>query len=126
MRAYLQARCPDLVLLAHGNHSNRTHRRTFENFDAIAVAEVLRVPVCLNLDAKTVAMRPDLYMFFDEEDAAWKVQLLRFHRSQRERNLKSRGQGLDQRMLSVNRLAAIEATGTKPYAEVFEVRVYGR
>lgn len=114
------------MLLPHGNDSNRTQRRTFENFDAIAVAEGLHISVCLNLDAKTVAMRPDLYMFFDEEEAAWKAELLRLHRSQQERNLKSRGQGFDQRVLAVNRLAAIEAAGTKPYAEVFEVRAYGR
>ena len=79
----------------------------------------------MNLDAKTVSMRPDLYMYFNEEDAAWKAQLLRFHRSQQERNLKTRGQGFDQRVLTLNRQAAIKGSGRMPYAEVFQLEPFG-
>jgi hypothetical protein len=70
-------------------------------------------------------MRPDLYAYFGEEEAAWKAQLLRFHRSQQERNLKTRGQGFDQRVLDVNRRAAADAGGLMPYAEVFELQAFG-
>lgn len=125
LRTYLHARRPDLVFLPHGNDSNRTHRRTYETFHAIAIEDGLRVHACLNLDAKTVSMRPDLYMYFGEEEAAWKARLLRFHLSQQERNLKTRGQGFDQRVLSVNRQAAMEAGSLMPYAEVFELQAFG-
>ena len=125
LRTYLHARCPDMVFLPHGNDSNRTHRRTYEAFHAIATADGLRLHACLNLDAKTVSMRPDLYAYFGEEEAAWKAQLLRFHRSQQERNLKTRGQGFDQRVLDVNRQAAVDAGGLMPYAEVFELQAFG-
>lgn len=125
LRAYLHARCPNLIFLPHGNDSNRTHRRTYETFHAIATAERLRLHACLNLDAKTVSMRPDLYAYFGEEEAAWKAQLLRFHRSQQDRNLKTREQGFDQRVLDVNRRAAADAGGLMPYAEVFELQAFG-
>jgi LmbE family N-acetylglucosaminyl deacetylase len=125
LRTYLHAKCPDLVFLPHGNDSNRTHRRTYETFHAIATADRLRLHACLNLDAKTVSMRPDLCAYFGEEQAAWKAQLLRFHRSQQDRNLKTRGQGFDQRVLDVNRRAAADAGGLMPYAEVFELQAFG-
>ncbi|WP_249222803.1 PIG-L family deacetylase [Noviherbaspirillum sp. L7-7A] len=124
LRTYLHVRRPDLVFLPHGNDSNWTHRRTYETFHAIAIEDGLRVHACMNLDAKTLSMRPDLYMYFGEEDAAWKAQLLRFHRSQQERNLKIRGQGFDQRVLEVNRQAAVDARGPMPYAEVFELQTF--
>ena len=125
LRTYLQATRPDLVFLPHGNDSNRTHRRTYLSFHAIATEDGLRLHAALNLDAKTVSMRPDLYAYFGEEEAAWKAQLLRFHRSQQDRNLKTRGQGFDQRVLHVNRQAAADAGGPLPYAEVFELQVFG-
>lgn len=125
LRSYLQSIRPALVFLPHGNDSNHTHRRTYDTFHEIATADCMQMQACLNLDAKTVSMQPDLYMFFGEEDAAWKAQLLRFHRSQQERNLKTRGQGFDQRVLDVNRQAAIDAGGAMPYAEAFEMQVYG-
>jgi LmbE family N-acetylglucosaminyl deacetylase len=124
-RAYLHDKRPNLVFLPHGNDSNHTHRRTYETFRRIAIEDALCLQACLNLDAKTVSMRRDLYAYFGEEDAVWKAQLLRFHRSQQERNLKSRGQGFDQRVLSVNRQSSVDAGGLLPYAEVFELQVFG-
>jgi LmbE family N-acetylglucosaminyl deacetylase len=116
---------PDLVFLPHGNDSNRTHRRTYDSFMSIAAQERLSLWACLNLDAKTLAMRPDLYVYFDETQADWKAGLLRMHRSQQERNLASRGIGFDQRVLNVNRDAAAKANGDQPYAEVFELMRLG-
>jgi LmbE family N-acetylglucosaminyl deacetylase len=125
LRSYLRSTRPGLVFLPHGNDSNRTHRRTYETFQSIVTADKMRVHACLNLDAKTLSMRPDLYMYFGEEEAAWKAKLLRFHRSQHERNLKTRGHGFDERVLNLNRESAAEDGGPMPYAEVFELRAFG-
>ena len=70
-------------------------------------------------------MRVDLYLDFGEEDAAWKAQLLRLHRSQQERNLRERGIGFDARVLQVNRQAAAALGTPLPYAEVFELMRLG-
>lgn len=122
LRSYLADMHPKLVFLPHGNDSNRTHRRTWETFHSIAIQDRLQLHAFLNLDAKTLALRTDVAMPFDEEAASWKCELLRFHRSQQERNLKARGIGFDERVLAVNRAAAIPAASLKPYAEVFELR----
>jgi hypothetical protein len=100
-------------------------RRTYDTFQSIVTADKARVHACLNLDAKTLSMRPDLYMYFGEEEAAWKAQLLRFHRSQHERNLKTRGHGFDERVLKLNRESAAKEGGPMPYAEIFELRAFG-
>lgn len=125
LREYLLRIAPDLVFLPHGNDSNKTHRRTYESFCAIAESEKLHTLACLNLDAKTVDMRTDMLSYFDEEEAEWKRRLLRFHRSQQERNLQSRGYGFDERVLKVNRDAAAKAGAGQPYAEVFELQLFG-
>ena len=76
---------------------------------------------CLNQDAKTQAMRSDLCTPFDAETASWKAQLLRHHRSQQQRNLRTRGSGFDERVLQLNRNAAADLGLAAPYAEVFEL-----
>ena len=118
-------RAAHLLFLPHGNDSNRTHRRTFEAARAIAGDLGLRAWACLNQDAKTADMRIDLHFGFGEEEAAWKAQLLRCHRSQQERNLRTRGQGFDARVLEVNRNAARTLRLEQPYAEVFELMPFG-
>jgi LmbE family N-acetylglucosaminyl deacetylase len=120
LRAVVQQLQPGLVFMPHGNDSNATHRRSFEAFHALAQAEQLTLQACLNQDAKTQGLRPDLVMPFGEAEAAWKAQLLRHHDSQQQRNLRSRAQGFDQRVLQVNRDAAAELGLAEPYAEVFE------
>jgi hypothetical protein len=64
-------------------------------------------------------------MYFGEEEAEWKGQLLRFHRSQHERNLRTRGHGFDERVLRINRETAATAAGSMRYAEVFELQSFG-
>lgn len=125
LRAYLLGLRPQLVFLPHGNDSNATHRRVYQAFDAIAREENLSLLACLNQDAKTGSMRQDIYMGFDKEDASWKARLLRFHRSQHERNLKTRGIGLDERVLRLNRQSAAAAGMDAAYAEAFELKRYG-
>ena len=125
LRDYLRAKQPQLVFMPHGNDTNRTHRRVYESFDAIAKQDGLSLWALLNRDAKTISMRADLYTYFGEEDARWKAELLRFHRSQQERNLRTRGQGFDERVLAMNRESARLAGAALPYAECFELRRYG-
>lgn len=121
LEAWMADRPADLVFMPHGNDSNRTHRRTYEAVCTLAARQASRAWACLNQDAKTLQMRVDLYFEFGEAQAAWKGQLLRFHRSQQARNLRMRGAGFDARVLQVNRQAA-EALGTPlPYAEAFQL-----
>ena len=66
-------------------------------------------------------MRHDVYTPFDEGVAEWKAELLRFHDSQHQRNLNTRGHGFDERVLGANREIAKELNLDAPYAEVFDV-----
>ncbi len=111
---------PDLVLLPHGNDPNPGHRLAADMLRRFARRSHFPFSVLLNRDPKTLQMRPDLYTFFEEEDALWKGRLLRCHQSQHQRNLNIRGYGFDERILRVNRDAAAGASGSSPYAEVFE------
>ncbi|ABR90583.1 Uncharacterized conserved protein [Janthinobacterium sp. Marseille] len=123
IRDYLAARQPDLVFMPHGNDSNVTHQRTYALFRAVALAERWKMWAVLNQDAKTVAMRTDLYTPFEVEDAAWKAELLRLHASQQQRNLNTRAQGFDERVLAVNRKTGQGLNAE--YAEAFELEPYG-
>lgn len=125
LRSWIAARPADLLFLPHGNDSNRTHRRTYESVRAIAGELQLAAWACLNQDAKTAEMRVDLFFAFGEEEAAWKARLLRCHRSQQERNLRTRGSGFDARVLQVNAQAAASLDIALPYAEVFELQRLG-
>lgn len=121
IRDYLVPLQPDLVFMPHGNDSNVTHQRTYALFRAVALAESLKTCAILNQDAKTIAIRTDLYTPFDDEAAAWKAELLRLHRSQHQRNLNTRGHGFDERVLAINRTSARELNESIDYAEVFEI-----
>lgn len=118
---WMDARPADLLFMPHGNDSNRTHRRTYESVRAVASASGLQAWACLNQDAKTLDMRVDLHFDFDAGDAQWKAALLRCHRSQQERNLRTRGKGFDERVLEVNAQAAAALATPRPYAEAFEL-----
>ena len=123
IRDYLAARQPDLVFMPHGNDSNVTHQRTYALFRTVALAEQWKVWAVLNQDAKTVAMRTDLYTPFGAENAEWKAELLRLHASQHQRNLNTRAQGFDERVLAVNRRTGSGLNAE--YAEAFELERYG-
>jgi hypothetical protein len=125
LRDWLLPLKAQLAFMPHGNDRNKTHQRVYQSFRAIAVQERLDLWACLNQDAKTVSMRSDLYMDFDAETAAWKAEMLRFHASQHERNLRTRAIGFDERVLRVNRDAAVLLNAPLPYAEVFELERFG-
>jgi LmbE family N-acetylglucosaminyl deacetylase len=124
VRAFLLDKLPDLIFMPHGNDSNAAHRRTYRFFRRIAQEERLTLTACLNRDPKTLAMRSDLYTLFSDAQALWKAELLRFHRSQHQRNLNQRGFGFDERILRENQrnAAGWEARGS--HAEVFELEFY--
>jgi LmbE family N-acetylglucosaminyl deacetylase len=124
IRNYLVERQPQFVFLPHGNDSNVTHQRTYSLFRAAALQEKLQLWAVLNQDAKTIAIRHDLYTAFDIEAAEWKARLLRLHQSQHQRNLNTRGHGFDERVLAVNQASANTLGISAPYAEVFELEYY--
>ena len=124
MRSYLLEKMPKIVFLPHGNDSNLGHQRTYAFLRKILQEEKLCLIAFLNRDPKTIAMRPDLYAPFNAEESAWKGELLRFHQSQHQRNLNSRGHGFDERILRMNRLIAVELNSGAFFAEVFELEFF--
>jgi LmbE family N-acetylglucosaminyl deacetylase len=122
VRNHVRALVPELLFLPHGNDPNPGHRLAFQMLRRLAAESDFPFVAFLNRDPKTLHMRSDLYSFFGEEGARWKAALLRCHRSQQQRNLNTRGCGLDERILRANRQAAAEIVRKDGYAEVFEVR----
>ena len=122
---FILAKRPDIVFLPHGNDTNSGHRRVYSMFRQTALQSGYPLVAFLNRDPKTIDMHPDLYTAFGKEDARWKAKLLRFHDSQQQRNLNSRGCGFDDRILGVNRRIAQELSLNAEYAEAFELEFYG-
>lgn len=125
VRGILDRVAADGVILPHGNDSNADHRRTFRVFDDWVRQQERSVLALLVRDPKTLGMRLDLVTPFGTDAAGWKAEMLRCHASQHERNLRSRGHGLDERILRVNREIAEEAGVVEKFAEGFEVASYG-
>jgi LmbE family N-acetylglucosaminyl deacetylase len=117
----LEAWRPQLVFMPHGNDSNLAHQRTYAMVRRCLEARGSAATLLLNRDPKTIGMREDLYVLFDEREAEWKRELLRHHDSQQSRNLRTRGSGFDARILEVNAKAAAKAGLAASYVEVFEV-----
>jgi len=111
---------PSIVLLPHGNDTNADHRRTYTMFRRVASEAEGSLTAFLNRDPKTIRMRYDLYTAFGPAEAEWKATLLRFHTSQQQRNINTRGIGFDERILEVNRRIARECPGESEFAEAFE------
>lgn len=103
----LNTHSPEGVILPHGNDSNADHRRTFRWFQAWRETRPHPPLALLVRDPKNLGMRVDLITPYDAETAAWKAALLRCHRSQHERNLRTRGIGFDERILAPERDSAV-------------------
>ena len=114
----------DIVFLPHGNDTNSGHRAMYSLFSQAARRSGRPLVAFLNRDPKTIGMRADLYMPFGRAEADWKAQLLRFHDSQHQRNLRTRGHGFDDRILDVNLKIARDLSLAHEYAEAFEVEIY--
>jgi|WetSurMetagenome_2_1015567.scaffolds.fasta_scaffold221024_2 LmbE family N-acetylglucosaminyl deacetylase len=111
----------DLAVLPHGDDSNPDHRLTYRWWRRLAASAGRPTAALLFRDPKTIEMREDIALPFDAETAAWKAGLLRCHRSQHERNLRTRGHGFDERILRGDRAAAARLGFGEPYAETFEL-----
>ena len=122
VRQRLVSKKPDLVFLPHGNDSNLGHQRAYSMFRKAASEFPRPITSLLAKDPKTISMRNDLYTVFGPEKAEWKAELLRFHQSQHQRNLNTRGYGFDERILRVNRQNARELSKNNMFAEVFEIQ----
>ncbi len=114
---------PDMLFMPHGHDTNRAHRAMYTMMKAIALNVEWPVALMLNSDVKTVDMRTDFYMAFDERDAQWKGKLLRYHDSQHQRNLRDRHYGFDERVLALNRRTASTLGILQPYAASFELEL---
>jgi LmbE family N-acetylglucosaminyl deacetylase len=125
VNAQFQTLEPKMVFLPHWNDTNLTHQRVYDIFQRLAREGEYSLITFLNRDPKTLQMRNDVYTEFDEKDAAWKAELLRFHRSQQQRNLDQRGYGMDERILRTDRQSAKACSLEMPYAEVFELEFFG-
>lgn len=124
MKKHLLKVKPDIVFMPHWNDRNPGHQRCYSMFRNISKTSIdWSLSVYFNRDPKTIGMRQDIFTPFDEEDAKWKGELLRFHKSQQQRNLNSRGHGFDERILQVNRRIARENSCDAPYAEAFEIQI---
>lgn len=124
IRAFFGRARPDIIFLPHGRDTNVAHQRTHALVTRIVAQDGMTVLLAFNQDPKTVDMGRDLVATFDDADAAWKRALLRTHASQQSRNLRARGQGLDDRILEMNRRAAESLGGNAVFAEVFELACY--
>lgn len=107
VHAILDERLPEGVILPHGHDSNADHRRTFRWFESWCRSRALPPLALLVRDPKNLGMRVDLVTPYDAPTAGWKAELLRCHRSQHARNLRSRGIGFDERILGPDRAAAV-------------------
>lgn len=119
VHSILESENPDGVILPHGNDSNADHRRTFRWFAAWHQAQSPAPLALFVRDPKNLGMRIDLITPFDENAAAWKAELLRYHASQHDRNLRTRGIGFDERILATDRAAG--TTFGYFAAECFEI-----
>ncbi len=124
LAAFVSAKTPDIVFLPHGNDTNSGHRAMYSMVKEVALRSGRALAAFLNRDPKTIAMRTDLYMPFGQDEADWKTELLRFHDTQHQRNLNTRGHGFDDRILDVNRAIARELSLDEAYAEAFEIELY--
>ena len=124
IKNYLLNQSPDIIFLPHGNDTNMGHVRTYTMCKKVISETELQPILFLNRDPKTIKMRNDAYIVFNEDEAHWKGKLLKHHKSQHQRNLNQRGHGFDERVLAVNRQIAEELPEEFKYAEVFEIEVH--
>ena len=125
LEEFVSQKGPNLVFLPHGNDTNTGHQAIYSLVTQVARDSGRPLALFLNRDPKTIQMHIDLYISFGQEEAAWKAKLLRFHDSQQQRNLRTRGYGFDDRILDANRQIARELSLDKEYAEAFELEFHG-
>jgi len=136
IRDHLETVEPDIVIMPIGKDPNQTHAWVYQAFRKCANNLTLKtekpIVALYNEDPKTIEIRKDLFVLFDEKGAVWKRALLKIHDSQQERNIRSRGMGFDERILGMNHLSWTHLVETSTpvapsanYAEVFEIELFG-
>ena len=116
---------PAMVFLPHWKDTNLGHQRIYAMFRHVAVESGFPLVAFLNRDPKTLRMRCDVFLEYGQETAEWKGKLLRFHKSQHQRNLNLRNHGIDERILQIDRQNADLCSLGEAYAEVFELEFFG-
>jgi LmbE family N-acetylglucosaminyl deacetylase len=117
---------PDIVTLPYGYDTNSGHQRTFLLLREIGISSKKPLLALYQKDPKTISIQLEAYTAFDESIAAWKGEMLRFHQSQQTRNLAARNYGIDERILRMNQGIAQELGIQFPYAEGFQIELFGR
>ena len=112
---------PDIVFMPHWNDANAGHRRSYKLAKKAMAGTAKEYLQFLNKDPKTISMAVKFYSAFNENESAWKRELLKHHASQQQRNLNTRGCGFDDRILEFNRQCAAEIDENDGYAEVFDL-----
>jgi LmbE family N-acetylglucosaminyl deacetylase len=121
LREIVETSRASVAFLPHGNDTNAGHRQTWALFRALASDLPRPITAFCNHDPKTISLRVDALMPFGGELAAWKGELLRYHRSQQHRNLLQRGYGLEARILETNRGMAEKLGLMGQFVEAFEI-----
>lgn len=115
---------PDIVSLPYGKDSNTGHQRTFALFRELATPTRKPLLALYHRDPKTLHIRMDTYVPFNSTQAEWKRKMLRYHRSQHTRNLRTRGYGFDDRILAFNEKIAAELPSDVFFAEGFQIELF--
>ncbi len=134
IRNHLTSLAPDIVILPIGKDQNQTHAWIYKVFRQCAadLTGAIKKPIIAlyNEDPKTIEIRKDLFVLFDDRQAEWKSTLLRLHDSQQQRNMHCREIGFDERILHMNHLNWLELCEVSPiagssakFAEVFEIEL---
>ena len=112
---------PEIVVIPHGVDTNAGHRRTFRL--VMRVLPLVKHPVLVfcNLDPKSLEVEPNTFTWFGDDEAEWKREMLLCHDTQHQRNLNTRGSGLDDRILGLNADLATKHGAQATYVEAFEV-----
>lgn len=117
--------CPDVVICPYGEDTNLSHRNTFALSREQASRCQRPLLMLYNQDPKTIRIRIDAFVPFNRKKALWKGEMLRFHKSQHSRCLQTRGVGVADRVLNVNKNIAAELQCGFAFAEGFQVELFG-
>ena len=124
---------PDIVVLPSGNDENATHVGVYHALRRAAAMRANDRPLAAfyHEDPKTLALTPDLLVWFTRRESLFKARLLATHDSQQQRRYERTGEGLDDKVLRCNfeRASSYRKTHSgaphHPFAEAFEIEVFG-
>lgn len=121
VEACLRSFSSDIVIIPHPSNLSVDRGVVYQLTEAAARAVGTKLTVMLANAPRTVAVRPDVFTPFSEQDAIWKGALLVSHRSQHLHSMHTWGCGFDTRILVPNRVWARGLGTAAPYAEVIQL-----